>query len=65
MTVLYVGDRVTVTKQWSSFYGMRGVLMQIRPFTMVLFDGDKHPLRIEEPTIVRDVPVEPHVGGAE
>jgi hypothetical protein len=62
---LYVGDRVTVTKEWSSFFGMRGVLTQVKPFAMVRFDGDTHPLRIEEPTIERDVPVEPHVGGAE
>jgi hypothetical protein len=61
---LYVGDRVVVHAQWSSFHGMRGVVTQVRPVLMVLIDDDTYSIAFGERE-VRLAELVVHVGGAE
>lgn len=61
--MIYVGDRVVVVAEWSSFFGWRGKVTQVKPWTAVLFDGDRLPMRIEEPSIARDESSMPMVAG--
>lgn len=63
--MIYVGDRVRVVAHWSTFVGMGGLVTQVTPWLMVRLDGDKHPLRIEEPSVVLDEPSTVNLTGAE
>lgn len=49
------GDRIVVTAQWSSFYGMRGEVVSVTPHTMVIIDGDTYPIRVGDREIAKDV----------
>lgn len=64
MALTYVGDRVIVFAHWHSFRGERGRVTQVRPL-MVLIDGDRLPMRIEEQAIVREQASELTLTGAE
>ncbi len=60
------GDRVVVTAQWSSFFGMKGAVASVRPHLMILIDGDKFPIRVGAKEITpEDLPTEPNMSGAE
>ncbi len=48
------GDRVVVTAQWSSFVGMRGLVVAVTPHLMVLIDGDAYPIRMGEREVTRE-----------
>ncbi len=51
--MIYVGDRVKVTAQWSSFHGLTGVVTQTRPHIMMLIDDDRLPIRVIEREVTR------------
>lgn len=48
-----VGDRVLVFAQWHSFRGTKGRVTQLKPL-MVILDGDRLPMCIEERAVVRE-----------
>ena len=62
--ITYVGDRVHVVEPWSSFRGMRGTVTQVRPYIMILIDGDRLPIRVGEREIAREAN-DPSLTGAE
>ncbi len=59
------GDRIIVVAHWSSFRGMKGVVVAMVPPLMVLIDGDKYPIRIEAKSVVIDEPSSLNLTGAE
>jgi hypothetical protein len=60
------GDRVIVTAQWSSFFGMKGAVAAVRPHLMILVDGDSYPIRVGPKEVTEDErPTEPNMSGAE
>ncbi len=55
MADLRVGDRVQVEAQWSGFFGQVGVVTQVAPHVMVLFDEYEHPIRIGAESLGREL----------
>ncbi len=51
---MYVHDRVLVFAFWHTFRGARGRVTQVKPYLMVLLDGDRYPMRIEEGAVIRE-----------
>lgn len=41
-------DRVVVSANWSSFFGMAGEVTQVKPHLMVKLDGDTFAMRFGE-----------------
>jgi hypothetical protein len=49
-----VGARVVFVAQWSSFCGMRGVVVETNPKLMVRIDGDRCAIRVGELEVVEE-----------
>jgi hypothetical protein len=65
MSYFYVGDRVLVFAQWSSFYRMNGTVEATKPRLMVRIDGDSYPIAMGERECIRIEESTQHIGGAE
>jgi hypothetical protein len=59
-----IGDRVTVFSGWSSFRGCMGKIVQLKPYVMVLLDGEDKPMAFGTSEIVEESNPR-HVGGSE
>lgn len=60
-----VGERVIVVSEKTNFRGMHGEITQIRPFVMVLLDGERLPIAFGTSELIAEEESSPHLAGAE
>ena len=59
-----IGRRVEFVATWSSFVGMLGTIVQVRPHLMVRLDDDPRPIRVGDREVLL-IEEPQHIGGAE
>jgi hypothetical protein len=59
-----VGEPVEFVARWSSFFGMRGRVVQVDPFPMITVGDDPRPIRVGAREVI-PVDEPQHIGGAE
>ncbi len=65
MALPYVGDLVLFVGHANSFRGMRGRVVAIKPYLMVIVDGDTHPMRFDAREVITVEERETNMSGAE